>query len=67
MVQWYWQIDAIKTLTGIQKPRLTSIPQTFKNIDGSHLKSKCRLTGKLPPSNSNRFELIALGRQPHTN
>jgi hypothetical protein len=25
------------------------------------------LTEKLPPSNSNRFELIALGRQPHTN
>jgi hypothetical protein len=44
-VQWYWQIDAIKTLTGIQKPLSGTVhinSTNIQNIDGDTLqKSKC--------------------------
>ena len=62
----------LKTLTGIQKPISGNVFLNNKNIqDYSNLdlaqNLSLVLTEKLPPSNLNVFELVALGRQPYTN
>jgi len=62
----------LRTLTGIQKPLGGTVFLNEKNIQTyspSELSQQLSLvlTEKLPPSNLNVFELIALGRQPYTN
>jgi iron complex transport system ATP-binding protein len=62
----------LRTLTGIQKPLGGTVFLNEKNIQAyspSELSQQLSLvlTEKLPPSNLNVFELIALGRQPYTN
>ena len=62
----------LRTLTGIQKPISGKVFLRTKNIqEYSNLELaqslSLVLTEKLPPSNLNVFELIALGRQPYTN
>ena len=62
----------LRTLTGLQKPLSGEIflnnrdLQNYNAVDlAQHL--SVVLTEKLPPSNLTVYELVALGRQPHTN
>lgn len=62
----------LRTLTGIQKPLLGEVFLNEKNItlfSSIDLAQNLSvvLTEKLPNSNLNVYELVALGRQPYTN
>ncbi|MFT7164164.1 MAG: iron complex transport system ATP-binding protein [Flavobacterium sp.] len=62
----------LRTLTGIQKTLSGTVllnGQNIHKLDSLTLAQNLSvvLTEKLPPSNLTVFELIALGRQPHTN
>lgn len=62
----------LRTLTGIQKPLLGTVILNDTIIEKYSTLALAQnisvvLTEKLPPSNLTVFELVALGRQPHTN
>lgn len=62
----------LRTITGIQKPLLGNVFLNEKNVHEIESLTLAQnlsvvLTEKLPPSNLTVWELIALGRQPHTN
>ena len=62
----------LRTLSGIQKPLFGTIFLNKKEIQKYKIADLAQnlslvLTEKLPPSNLTVFELVALGRQPHTN
>ena len=62
----------LRTITGIQKPISGTVSLNEKNIHELNSLTLAQnlsvvLTEKLPPSNLNVWELIALGRQPYTN
>ena len=62
----------LRTLTGIQKPLHGNVflnGKEIQSIEALELAQNMSLvlTEKLPSSNLNVFELIALGRQPYTN
>lgn len=62
----------LRTISGIQKPLSGSVSLTRKPIESYNPLRLAQqlslvLTEKLPPSQLTVFELVALGRQPHTN
>jgi iron complex transport system ATP-binding protein len=62
----------LRTLSGIQKPISGAVFLEDKNLldfNNTALAKKVSvvLTEKLPPSNLSVYELVSLGRQPHTN